>query len=395
MICDLNLCTGCGACENICPKQCIQLDEDAFGVVYPVIDLTACIQCDLCKRVCPQISKVKSNAPQTCYAAYLSNHQDRLDSASGGVAWLLYKRFLTQYDNAMVVWVESEAGGETLFSAVTEISQIEKYRGSKYVQASTQKIYLDIAQKLTEDGSVLFVGTPCQVAALYSFLKLKKIKTDNLYTVDLLCHGVSPQRYFKEQVNYLKTKYHFDSIQKISFRSNRKFQNYHFVIEATRKEKKITYNRYGRENPYFSGFLKGITLRESCYHCQYAADVRVGDLTIGDFIGLTEQKNSPPFLGNKNNASLVLCNTVQGIQLWDDVKDSLNFYERPFQEAYDGGASLQAPFERHPLRDEFLAVYQKDGFLVAADVIRKATPKVEQLKVVISRVIKQAVVKFL
>lgn len=123
--------------------------------------------------------------------------------------------------------------------------------------------------------------------------------------------------------------------------------------------------------------------------------MRVGDLTIGDFIGLTEQKNSPPFLGNKNNASLVLCNTVQGIQLWDDVKDSLNFYERPFQEAYDGGASLQAPFERHPLRDEFLAVYQKDGFLVAADVIRKATPKVEQLKVVISRVIKQAVVKFL
>ena len=55
-ITDKSQCCGCSACVQRCPKQCIRMEQDAEGFLYPVVDTTLCIDCHLCERVCPIIN---------------------------------------------------------------------------------------------------------------------------------------------------------------------------------------------------------------------------------------------------------------------------------------------------------------------------------------------------
>lgn len=55
---DLNVCTGCGDCERLCPPHAIQMDaeirEDGSAQVKRfVIDLGKCVNCSLCVEICP------------------------------------------------------------------------------------------------------------------------------------------------------------------------------------------------------------------------------------------------------------------------------------------------------------------------------------------------------
>ncbi len=50
---DCNLCTGCGACANVCPSQAIEVHQDGeFRVVHLFIG--RCIFCGRCQDVCPE-----------------------------------------------------------------------------------------------------------------------------------------------------------------------------------------------------------------------------------------------------------------------------------------------------------------------------------------------------
>ena len=44
-------CSGCEACENACPKNCITMKRDSEGFFYPEINLNLCIQCGHCLSV--------------------------------------------------------------------------------------------------------------------------------------------------------------------------------------------------------------------------------------------------------------------------------------------------------------------------------------------------------
>ena len=68
-------------------------------------------------------------------------------------------------------------------------------RGSKYLQSVIGDCFKDIKTLLEENKKVLFTGTPCQVAGLYAFLRKDY---ENLYTVELICHGVPSPKVFKK-----------------------------------------------------------------------------------------------------------------------------------------------------------------------------------------------------
>ena len=96
MITEKEKCTGCFACVNKCPKQCIEMKEDSNGYIYPEIDEEKCIHCDLCKKICPSNNKVKFSKPKKCYAVYSKNEKIRKSSTSGGFATTCSKLIINE-----------------------------------------------------------------------------------------------------------------------------------------------------------------------------------------------------------------------------------------------------------------------------------------------------------
>lgn len=364
LICDDNLCSGCGACLNICPTNCIKFIEDELECIQPYINNDDCIHCNMCKKVCPQLSKSEFHVPIKCYASHIKNHEKRLDSASGGIARAFYEYCILNIKNSKVTGVYFDADFQVKFMLTDKLADIPKFQGSKYIQAYPDFIYKQIYEELKKENFVLFIAMPCQVAALKNYLFLKNMSQDNLLTVDILCHGVCPQSYFNQNLTKIKHKLRLKKIEKISFRSNRKYKNYHLYIRGINKNnKEKIYNKYAYEEPYFYGFLKGTTLRESCYQCKYSQTNRVGDITIGDFLGLAQMPNSPKFEGNPVNLSMILCNTEKGEKFVSKLANDIKLYERPYKEAVEGGASLQKPFPKHKLRNIFIKNYKKNTFI--------------------------------
>ena len=78
-------CCGCWACENVCPKQCISMNEDNEGFRYPTVDKDKCINCHLCEKVCPIINvKPEVVRQQEGYVVQNKDSQVLSESTSGG-----------------------------------------------------------------------------------------------------------------------------------------------------------------------------------------------------------------------------------------------------------------------------------------------------------------------
>ena len=215
-ICNYTECTGCYACANVCPKRCISLKDDKFGEIHPVVDQNACIDCKLCQKTCPNNRERKYSYPNHCYAAWLDNKKEREICASGGIATIISKYILgkggilfgSRYDqllNPVITWTD-------------QLKDIEAYKGSRYVQSKVgNDTFRQVKNFLSEGEPVVYIGTPCQISGLYAFLRKPYEK---LVTVDLICHGVSPTTYFKQEIDYLSKKFNLTGISDARFRGN-------------------------------------------------------------------------------------------------------------------------------------------------------------------------------
>ena len=387
-ICTNRNCSGCAACCNICPQKCIYMNEDEYGVLYPVILDERCLGCGLCKKVCPLISQPTLYEPYDCYAAYQSNQEVRKSSASGGLARAFYESFITCY-KGYVYGVIAEKD-QVFFMGCDDIATINRFQGSQYTQANIGSVYKQIVDNLKFGREVLFIGCPCQVAACINFVKESRYSLKNLFTIDLLCHGVTPQKYLKEELQYLANKKRWSEYSKVTFRTNQKGKNYRFNVNYQRgnsKRQKI-YSVPALASAYFSSFVLNISLRESCYHCIYSCLSRSGDITIGDFIGLASQKCSKPYDGETNNVSVVLVNTKKGERLFSLLSDSIIKYKRSVSEAYLGGASLQRPAVPSVYREKFLELYIKYGFAFSSRKILKSKIVIAVIKDFIKRALR-------
>ena len=213
-ICTKEQCTGCGACVQICPKQCITMRPDSEGFRYPFVDEQQCVNCKKCVDVCPV-----SHAP-TIHAAtfYMAWHKDKdvlLHSSSGGVftalATIVLRRGGVVFGAAL-----DEATREVYHTMAENEEELDKLRMSKYYQSDTRDVYQIVRTKLQEGRQVLFSGTACQVAALYCFLG-DKVEWPNLLTVDVLCHGVSSKKVVDAYISSKEKRYK-KRIRSIRFR---------------------------------------------------------------------------------------------------------------------------------------------------------------------------------
>ena len=356
MICENGICTGCGACFAICPKHCITMATDQLGKFTPKIKQSLCIACNLCKKVCPQNNNVPFYRPNGVFVCYSTNSEIYANAASGGVATSLY---LTALHNHWFVMGTKFTKNGVVFEVLASEQDIAWACNSKYVFSNmlTNDVFLLYYEALKGGKPCLFIGLPCQVASLISFVKTKNNRLlARLYCIDIICHGTPPWKYLRE---------HLDSIEKISrkkgsvdtikFRSKKK--GYYFECLA---ENRIVYGRAMFANDaYGHGFLSNLIFNENCYACIYATEERVGDITIGDFDGLGERY---AYQGKRGVVSVVMVHSEKGkilLQLLENI-ELLYMEQRPLDEPYLSpvNAQLHHPSIPHKKRAVFLTEYE-------------------------------------
>lgn len=327
--------------------------ENEYGELVPSVDRSKCNGCGLCGRMCPQLEAVELLYPDGCYAAWAIDPSDRKGSSSGGIGHLLALGELER--GGVVIGCAMGRDGRARHIVVDSTDGLSRLRGSKYVQSDASGALAEARRLLADDREVLFVGTPCQVAAMRN---LAGGRSEKLYSVDLICHGAPPARYLIEHLRDATGLAEFDSV---TFRDG---PNY--VLRAQSDGFERCRGALGKD-PYVTAFMCGDIFRESCYSCRYARSERVGDLTIGDFWGLDRSTlgNRPP-----QAVSVVLQNTDRGAELVRRLNGLAVLKARDPQEAVAGNDQLREPsrgtgrrdaFRRNIASTEFDAAVKKSG----------------------------------
>lgn len=307
-IIDKAKCCGCYACFNSCPKQCIIMKKDEEGFLYPFVNQDECINCGLCEKACPMLDcKGKSN-PIATYAAQCKEDSVLLESSSGGLFSVLATAVL---EKGGVVF---GAGFSSDYKEVTHIEvdrceELNRLRTSKYVQSKIGKTFKRVKKLLDCETIVLFSGVPCQIAGLKRFLKKEY---DNLFCVDVICHGVPSPELWKKYL--LDTeKMHQGIVVSVNFR-HKKSPIHDYGINETADSVEV-FSAKGTD-PYMQMFLKNFSLRPSCYSCHAKENGSDADITLGDFWGI---QNVLPEMEDGRGVSAVVIHTKKGQQLFEEV----------------------------------------------------------------------------
>lgn len=353
---DKSSCCGCRACEQICPVKCISFSTDEEGFLVPSVNRGKCIDCNACARVCPIDNPTEGKMPVGIFATASSDLATKKKSSSGGVFYLLASNIVAK--GGIVVGAALNLEERRLcHTAVDNVDELTALLGSKYIASDTEATFSEVRRHLIEGRKVLFVGTPCQIAGLQGFLRKDYI---NLYTCDLLCHGVPSQYVFERYIDWLERK-HKGKVVSLNFRDKEKYGwsiTLRYDIER-RGRIKSHYVPAGL-SPYFYGFLRGKFLRESCYHCLYTKLQRTGDLTLADFWGVKELNLSDDL---SSGCSCVLVNTNRGQELFESIRYDLQF-EHPvtYEQAYRQNINFKEPCQRPQERDTAIKEIKSHSF---------------------------------
>lgn len=363
---DKEKCYGCRACELICKHSAISMESDSEGFLYPTMNVDKCIKCGLCVKVCPISNPKYKTQQQDVYACWSKNDETRMQSSSGGLFSEIAKYILDRGGIVFGAATDKKAKLYVRHIGIETIEDLKLLKGSKYVQSDLNTVYEQIKGILREKRLVYFTGTPCQVAGLYSFLG----KDDpNLFTTDLVCHGVPSYKLFKYHIEYIESKYKaklinysFRDLSKWGIKEQFKYQN--------KKGKTKSDSSNYEFSPYLLSFKKSMVNRQSCYACQFARPDRTGDITLADFWGI---KRFFPNIDPRKGASLLITNSNRGDEVFKAIKDNLISLKSNFEDASSENHNLRHPTPKPFIRD---SIYQQIEELGYENVSKKYfTPK--------------------
>lgn len=352
-------CCGCGACQAICPKNAIDMIEDEYGFIYPKINDEKCINCGLCRRTCSYKTPRKMTEDKSTYVAVSKNLNNLKKSASGGVFFELAKAIVSS--DGIVYGCSMEKENEKLTPKhirVNNIDNLIKLQGSKYVQSECDNIYKDVKKDLLENRKVLFSGTPCQIEGLKAFLQYKDY--ENLYLIDIICHGVPSKKMFQDYIENFEKK-NACKVKDFYFRDKEKGWGLFFniVYEKNGKVEKIIKPSY--ESSFYQLFLDSSIYRTNCYECPYATSARNSDITIGDFWGI-EKEHPQLNINSKMGVSCIIINTSKGKQILEMYGIELEKRDSDFDKVAKHNHQLNEPSKETKEREKILEIYANEGY---------------------------------
>lgn len=378
LICDKKECTGCGLCAARCPKHCIEMKPGFLGHLYPEIDQSKCIDCKLCQKGCPSLQDISSCYPKKAYAAWSKDEEDYVTSTSGGIASVLSQYIVAK--GGVVYGCSVLPNIQISHIRVDKLENLHLLKGSKYVQSQINDIIPQLRKDVQERNLVLFIGTPCQVTAIK---QLYKTMPNNLYLVDIICHGTPSNQFLKD---YIQRNLKIDAarVTNVKFRLPDAFSLCVFEQDKLLyKSNNLWTHRY--EDLYYNTFIDGYTYRDSCFSCHYAKSNRISDLTIGDFWGLGKEVSDKDIPEHKNGISCILPITDKGMILLNAICFNINIYERPVAEAINGNDQL-----RHPKNKNWrISMFQKLHNLIGVKAAYHLMVADKMVKYKLRKILKQ------
>lgn len=333
-------CCGCNACGDVCAHQAITFKTDIEGFWYPEVDKDKCTDCHLCEKVCPiiNIKDLKKNdypKPNHTIAAIHKNMRVRWNSTSGGAYTALAEAMLKQ--GGYISGAVYNDGFTGVHNYVTNNPEdLEKLRSSKYLQSNAEGIFKQIKQLLTNGEKVLACGTPCQMAALRSFLRKDY---DNLIIVDFICRGVNSPKVYRAYLDSLEKKY---NSKVVYVKAKNKELGWRNLTRKVTFENGQSYYGVHMEDDFRRGYHTNVFCRPSCYDCQFKGFPRIADITIADYWGIEKVDKN---LDNNIGTSMILLNSKKGEQFFEIAKDELEYKETPFESILGGNIALRKSIE--------------------------------------------------
>ena len=300
----------------------------------------------------------ETHTPKKEFAVYAARLKDleALSRSSSGGAFTALSDCVLKNGGAVVCSVYNYAGHEMCFQLITDQTQRDQARGSKYIQSDLCGIYQPALRWTEEnpDKELLFVGTGCQAAAFRKFLEQKGI-TDRTYIVDLVCQGVSSPRIWRQFMELIERKTGAP-VESVTFKDKRWGWKSPFAWVRS-GAKKVHIDNYvqmiNTKNPF----------RPSCYTCPYAAMERRSDLTIGDFWGIDARL--PEFYSPLGN-SLILVQSARGAALLRRAQPELELRSSTREACVQ--PNLLEPVAKPAAREQFWDEFKRLG---VAHIVQK------------------------
>lgn len=342
-------CCGCTACASICNHDAITMKPDALGFLYPEVDKEKCVDCGLCEKVCAFNDNYDTSLNLDKPLAYGARHKDmnEVETSRSGAAFIAISDYILE-QGGVVYGAGYTDHFRVVHKRATTKEERDEFKGSKYEQSDMTGVFRQVKQDLRDGLTVLFSGTPCQTSGLNSYIG-KRLR-ENLFLVDIVCHGVPSPYMWRDYIAYLEKK-QGSPIVWVNFRDKQKYG-------WAAHHETFKFKMGGGKMSFTYLFYKHIMFRKSCGNCHFTNTKRPSDITIADFWGW--EKTNPNFNADNKGCSLVLLNTEKGRKLFEAVHDRLNTMPAKLEDCLQ--PNMMHPSEIHPRREKFEEEYAKKGF---------------------------------
>lgn len=279
----LQYCYGCGVCTSICNKNIIKLALNQDGFYQPtIIDINKCTNCGLCLEVCSFYNNSPIEKKQIkAFTTYSKEQRIRKEASSGGTGYEIAHTLLEKGTKIIAVKYNSlDNRAEHYIS--DSIKDLKASIGSKYIQSYTENVF----KQIRKNEKYLITGTPCQIASMRRFIRIKRIE-ENVVLIDFFCHGI-PSKLMWDKYLSEKSKT-IGAILNVSWRNKENGWHDSWVMSIIGSQNKYTKKR-SEGDIFYKFFLENQCLNKSCYEdCKFKnlnseADIRIGDLWGSKYI---------------------------------------------------------------------------------------------------------------